>query len=408
MEKLCGFSNSIYFIRIKNFAVMKLQVYLIIACLSVCVLPVSSSFGQGCVAVRNMSSCHLNFDSTFTKGLQVSLNYRYFRSYKHFVGSHEETHRVERGTEVINNDNSVNLALVYSFNDRWSASVIIPYLYIDRSSMYEHLGNSFPGQLTPNVNNPEYKRFVTHSEGLGDIRVLAYYNALKKHHTNLTVGMGFKLPTGDYRATDTFYKPEGPVEGVVDQSMQPGDGGLGNIIDVDFNQTIFRKWGIYANAMYMLNPRNTNGVKRSPNLTRDSNGDDIPLSNEFSVADQYLVRLGARFTAGRVQAALGGRMECIPSKDLIGKSDGFRRPGYIISAEPSVNYSFGKHTIGMNFPIALERNRTRSQIDIARGINPRPIDPRTQQPTSPAPYHGDAAFADWLLSVTYSYRISLR
>ena len=90
-------------------------------------------------------------------------------------------------------------------------------------------------------------------------------------------------------------------------------------------------------------------------------------------------------------------MECIPSKDLIGDSDGFRRPGYIISVEPSAFYTFGKHTVGVNFPIALERNRTRSQIDIARGTNP----------ATGEPYHGDAAFADWLLSVTYAFRISM-
>ena len=90
-------------------------------------------------------------------------------------------------------------------------------------------------------------------------------------------------------------------------------------------------------------------------------------------------------------------MECIPSKDLIGKSDGFRRPGYVISIEPSAFYSFGAHTLGVNFPIAVERNRTRSQIDIARGTNPE----------TGKPYHGDAAFADWLISVTYAYRIAM-
>jgi hypothetical protein len=90
-------------------------------------------------------------------------------------------------------------------------------------------------------------------------------------------------------------------------------------------------------------------------------------------------------------------MECIPSKDLIGESDGFRRPGYIVSVEPSVFYTHGKHMVGLSVPIAVERNRTRSQIDIARGTNP----------ATGKPFHGDAAFADWLLSVTYAYRIPM-
>jgi hypothetical protein len=356
------------------------------------------SYSQGCVAVKNMGSCPLHYDSTFQKGMQISLNYRYFRSYKHFVGREEQTERVEQGTEVINNDNSVNIALAYTINRRWSASLIIPYIWIDRSSMYEHLGNSYPGQNPPNLNNPNYERFHTQSRGIGDIRVLGYYNAIPANKTlAFNIGFGFKLPTGDYDATDYFHKKEGLQEGVVDQSIQPGDGGFGTILDLELNLNPMGKFGGYVNGMYMANPRNTNGVKRSSTLTKTASGEEIPLSNEFSVVDQYLLRAGGRFSTEKLQLFLGGRMECIPSKDLIGDSDGFRRPGYIISVEPSAFYTFGKHTVGVNFPIALERNRTRSQIDIARGTNP----------TTGEPYHGDAAFADWLLSVTYAFRISM-
>jgi hypothetical protein len=87
-------------------------------------------------------------------------------------------------------------------------------------------------------------------------------------------------------------------------------------------------------------------------------------------------------------------MECIPAEDLIGRSDGFRRPGYIISAEPSVFYTSGNHTFGINVPIALERNRTQNTIDIER----TKITGQHQQ--------GDAAFADWLVSVSYAYRFA--
>lgn len=372
---------------------MKLKFYVLILA-AISILSPGVVKGQGCVAVKNMSSCPLTYDSLSSgRGLQVSLNHRYFRSYKHFVGSHEETHRVEQGTEVINNDNSINLGVTYTINPRFSASLIIPYIFIDRSSMYEHLGNS-SGQ-----------RFHTQSQGIGDIRAIAYYNAIPANRVlALNVGLGLKLPTGEYDATDFFHKniaPEGePVliglrEGVVDQSIQPGDGGLGTILEADVVFNPHGKWGGYVNGLYMFNPRNTNGVQRSPNLIRKPSGEEIPLSNEFSVADQYMLRAGAKFASGGWNAQLGGRMECIPSKDLIGDSDGFRRPGYIISIEPSVFYTFGRNSVGVSFPVALERNRTRSQIDIARGTNP----------STGAPFHGDAAFADWLLSLTYAHRI---
>jgi hypothetical protein len=360
---------------------MKKYSYAILLC-SFCLLLSSRGMSQGCVAVKNMSSCSLNWAED-AKSFQVTLNYRYFHSYKHFVGTEEQTERVENGTEVINNDNSVNLGLSYTFNKRWSASLIIPYVVIDRSSLYEHLGNSV-------TTNPNQERFHTQSNGLGDIRVIGYYNALGAYQKGaLTLGIGIKTPTGKYDATDYFHKQEGLVKGVVDQSIQPGDGGLGIITEADFSHQIKGKFYGYFAGLYMLSPRNTNGVLRSPTPTAG-----IPRSNEFSVPDQYMIRAGARYILHHVQLSLGGRMECIPSKDLIGDSDGFRRPGYIVSIEPSMFYTTGKHTIGFNFPIALERNRTRSQIDIARGINP----------TTNQPYHGDAAFADWLLSLTYAYR----
>jgi hypothetical protein len=148
--------------------------------------------------------------------------------------------------------------------------------------------------------------------------------------------------------------------------------------------------------MYMFNPRNTNGVLRRPTpYTMPVTNEPIPLSNEMSVCDQYFWRLGATFATKGIQASLGARMEGIPSEDILGKTDGFRRPGYIISAEPSIFYSTGMHSIGINFPIALERNRTRNVIDKTQGNNP----------VTGEPIIGDAAFADWLLSITYVYRL---
>jgi len=339
---------------------------------------------QGCVAVKNISSPGLNFGDDTHQGWQFSLNYRYFRSYKHFRGTEEEEQRVEQGTEVINNDNSINLGINYTFNSRWSATVAIPFIYIDRSSLYEHSGNSGG-------------RFHTQSKGLGDIRATAYYNTTPSNQNgHLVVGLGFKAPTGDYNYKDYFHKPEGLVLLPVDQSIQPGDGGLGFITEVDVMRRINGKIFAYLNAMYMFNPRNTNGVlRRSTPYTIPVTNEPIPLSNEMSVCDQYFWRLGATFSSNSLNASLGARMEGIPSEDILGKTDGFRRPGYIISAEPSVFYSTGAHTFGVNFPIALERNRTRNVIDKTQGNNP----------TTGEPIIGDAAFADWLLSITYAYRL---
>jgi hypothetical protein len=80
---------------------------------------------------------------------------------------------------------------------------------------------------------------------------------------------------------------------------------------------------------------------------------------------------------------MGGRIEGVPVHDLIGSSEGFRRPGYAVSAEPSVSWRRGPHTVSLTVPIAVERNRQRSVPDLARGS------------------HGDAAFADYVVLAGY-------
>lgn len=343
---------------------------------------VPDALAQGCVAVRNMNSCSLMGDSLAkTSSWQFSMNFRYFESYKHFRGKHEETERVENGTQVINHDNSLLLGLLYNINPRWGAAITLPVLYIDRSSLYEHKGN----------NSGE--RYTTTSHGIGDMRISGYYTVTPNNHsTYLVFGLGVKLPTGNYNYKDYFHKrgSEGQdtlVLQAVDQSIQPGDGGFGAVIEYDFTQRIYRRFSMYSTGSYLFNPRNTNGTLRSPNLV---NG--IPLSNEMSVADQFQFRLGARYEMRSVQLALGLRYEGIPVEDAFGKSDGFRRPGRILSLEPSVLYVKGPHLFGLNVPIALMRNRTQSTLDKKR----TEITGNYQ--------HGDAAFADYLISVSYSYR----
>jgi hypothetical protein len=196
---------------------------------------------------------------------------------------------------------------------------------------------------------------------------------------NISLGLGIKLPTGRSGVKDTVTTATGRVTQVVDQSIQPGDGGYGLVLDAQAFKAV-GKTTFYASGVYLLNPRNTNGV-----LT----GRARPSESVMSVADQYLVRAGAIFPFPKVRSlalGLGLRGEGVPVRDLLGKSDGFRRPGYAIAADPGIIYARGKDTWSFNLPVAIRRNRTRSVPDIRDGT------------------HGDAAFADYVLLVGYSRR----
>lgn len=109
----------------------------------------------------------------------------------------------------------------------------------------------------------------------------------------------------------------------------------------------------------------------------------------FSVPDSYLYRAGLDFAAWPAQGltlSLGWRMEGVPSSDLWGGSQGRRRPGYAVSVEPGVTYTRERHSLTVTVPVAVERNRTQSVPERPRGR------------------HGDAAFADYTINASYSYR----
>jgi hypothetical protein len=165
----------------------------------------------------------------------------------------------------------------------------------------------------------------------------------------------------------------------VDQSIQPGDGGFGALVDLQvFQRLAHSGFALYGSGTYLINPSNTNGVR----TYRTAVGEEI-----MSVADQYLARVGVSYTDASWRgfgASLGGRMEGVPVEDLIGGSDGFRRPGYAVSIEPAVSYSRGPHTFSLAVPYAVERNRQRSVAD-------RLVPGR----------HGDAAFADYVILLGY-------
>jgi hypothetical protein len=191
-----------------------------------------------------------------------------------------------------------------------------------------------------------------------------------------------KLPTGNPGVKDTVPNANGvgTVTQNVDQSIQLGDGGWGIPLDIQAYKRI-GKTTLYASGSYLLNPRDMNGV---------TTGRGRPSEAIMSVADQYLARIGVArpvpYTR-RFAVTIGWRIEGVPVRDLIGKSNGFRRPGYGMAIEPGVQYFRARDTWSVTVPIAAGRNRKRSVSDILVG-NPG----------------GDAAFADYMILLGYSHR----
>lgn len=341
------------------------------------------SNAQGCVAIRHFSSCvgnSLENNLLEKGGLQVGMNYRYFKSFRHFQGTEEEPDRVANSTEVINHSHSWDFFLTYGISDRFYASMTIPTVINGRSSLYEH---------------GREERYHTFSRGLADIRVGVGYwllNLEKNTDGNIAIGLGLKLPTGSYNATDVFYNvgPEGsPEVRPVDQSIQPGDGGFGITMDFQFYQKITTGFFAYGGGFYLLNPRETNGIR----TFRETLNPILENEAIMAVPDQYSVRAGVSYSISDIiSASMGARFDAVPVKDLVGGNNGFRRPGNVLSIEPGVAYMNDNFTINLNVPFAVRRDRPQSVTD------------RQTEISTGTPRNGDAAFADYLINMGITYR----
>ena len=128
------------------------------------VITTSKTNAQGCVAIRsNGNTCSMSNPAT-AKGWQLNFNNRYFKSYKHFVGTIEQKERAENHTEVINHSYSLDITATRYFNSRWSLAMTVPVISNTRSALYEHGGNS----------NGATARHSTQTFGIGDLRISAY------------------------------------------------------------------------------------------------------------------------------------------------------------------------------------------------------------------------------------------
>jgi len=334
---------------------------------------------QGCVAIKGTSGvCSRPSDA---KGWELNLNNRYFKSYKHFVGDEEQKERIEKKTNVINHAYELDITVTRNLNSRMSIAATLPIMAFGRTSLYEHY---------------QTQRYKTGSFGIGDARISVYrwmLNPAKSHMGNIQLGLGIKLPTGNYNYQDYFYKKaDSVVLAPVDQSIQPGDGGTGISLELNSFYNFTHKFGAYASFFYLSNPREVNGTSTTRGGTASATAKKYN-TDVMSVPDLFMVRAGASYNVKKFTFSGGVRIEGLPSSDLIGGDRGFRRPGYIISAEPSITYVVKKASFNLAVPIALKRNRTQSDSD-----KRRTIDTGIHQ-------QGDAAFADYLISAGVTFRL---
>lgn len=351
-----------------------------------------NALSQGCVVTRGsgippaalaLMEAH---DAAQASGWTASVGYRWLHSDRHFVGSEEQKERQREGSEVINRSHFADMSFTYAFDDRYSVALIVPWVTHDRSQVVR----------SDDARRSILRRFHTQASGLGDVRLMGYAwlrEPRTQHRSNVLLGLGIEAPTGEDDVRDTFRTYNGSTRSIieqrrtVDQSVQPGDGGWAAVVDVYAHIRMTERVSVFLNGTYSVTPEEKSGVP-----TYRSN----PFESVMSISDSYLARAGIdTFVGGQhaVTLSLAGRIEGVPVHDLIGGSEGFRRPGYSVALEPGVTASFANDvSISVQVPIAVYRNRERSVPDM-------------QQTAATGTYRqGDAAFADYSATVSIRKR----
>lgn len=341
------------------------------------VLPITLAFlsslahGQGCIVARS-SSMDMSPESQGgylqAGDWELTIGYRHQFSFKHFIGDTEQTYRLQQGTEVMNKINLENADLTYQFTSRFSLTLSVPLLFASRRA-----------------NNSYY---TSTSSGIGDTSLVGQvwlWNPRHAKRGNISVGYGLQAPSGKDNVSNnvlTTATATTPTVVIDDYSIQPGQGGWGMVFQWQAFRDLGRDMIVYTNGNYLATQGGANNVLRSASALNQ------PLTAYNAIQDQYLLQAGVAHPIRKIKGltvTFGPRYEGVPAADLIGNNLGFRRPGFALSAEPGVVFSHGGSMIQANVAVAAYRDRTKSVPDKLLGT------------------HGDAAFADyvWLLSYTY-------
>jgi hypothetical protein len=346
--------------------------------MAVCLLPAPHLLAQGCILARSpeQSSLPTGQGGTLEPGhFQITIGERHQYSYKHYIGDVYQEQRAQLKNAVQNKINLLTANITYQWTPRLSLELDMPYLFASRKS-----------QSSP---------IRYQSSGMGDIIAGANFWLLNPQHKparNLSVGLGVLMPSGNddvQNTVNTNITGTGPatlVTAPVDYSIQPGNGGWGMVMQWMGYQKLSHTLTFYSDGDYIATQGDTNGIHRGATQSTTQ-----PLNNYVAISDQYLLEGGVSFPLPRINAltaTLALRDEGVPAENLFPNSDnGFRRPGFAVSAGPGVQYARGSNIFTASVYKALHRDRTVSHPDSVYGS------------------HGDAAFAEyvWLASVTHRF-----
>jgi hypothetical protein len=262
---------------------------------------------------------------------QFTFGYRGYESTEHFQGKDPFPSLDPNGP--INKQHAATVELTYGLTQRLNLSVSAPWY-----------NNGFAVRRAgPNSATPYFQD--TPVSGFGDLIVRGRYWLLPTDNPTRNIGVsgGVKFPSGSSDKTGTVGGRVVPA----DVSIQLGDKAWGVATTVAAFQD-FSRLSLYGTLNYLFTPRNTTGV---PTFFGSLNNPNNSVLN--SAADQYSTQIGAAYQVRRgwPVPSIAYRVEGVPIEDVLGKSDGFRRPGTSAFIEPGINMQLAGNLV--SFSVAI-------------------------------------------------------
>lgn len=263
---------------------------------------------------------------------QININNRYFKAYRDYKGKVDQ--KTAPQNQNIIKSYSMDIGVTRLLPNGWSLDLSFPVSANSRNTNSEHCGANTP-------------RHTTRTFGMGDLQFIVNKWLMKpsvKQRGNIQLGLGIKFPTGDYRKQGYYYRNDTTrILSLINPAIQLGDGGTGIITQLNtfyyINPT--KTMSLYGNFYYLINPTGING--RQFTQGRPQTPLNIWLgANDVSVPDVFSLRAGINYNLNDWAFSAGLRDEGAVVHDLFGESNGIRRAGYTLSAEPGIIYKLKK------------------------------------------------------------------
>jgi hypothetical protein len=324
----------------------------------------------------------------------LSLGYRNVYANQYFLNGSvfREENRLEEPTRLWN---TLDLTGTYQLTRRVNLQATVPLQWNQATF------------LVPFTEGPAAEAFRQRlsTSGVGDLLLVErtwLMDPERVKRGNVLVGLGLKLPTGNYRGGNTW---TGGGPGVWNNKPAPltimiGDGGVDVLAEVLAYRIVrfpVKKTNFFAVGSYLITPQGTTGIP-SQNLLIGPPISTSPLTQNSlvnTIPDVYSLRAGmiipSPWKENKYLRPFSGliayRWDGSPQRDFIGNSNGFRQPGFFMAVELGLFYQHKRHLVQATSPISFVRYAS--------------FDSGGELQNSPAPR--TTAFSPASLAVRYTY-----